>query len=67
MFIGSMFKFKFKFIKLFCMPPLIRTSVSRTEKCRTKHLRGGAFSIRPTNGFDEKHASVISKNPNKDF
>ena len=33
----------------FCTNPLIQTSVFvfRTEKCRTKDLKGGAFSIRP--------------------
>ena len=32
----------------FCMLPLLQTSVFefRTEKCRTKDLRGGAFSLR---------------------
>ena len=38
-----------KFVKLFCAPQLLQTSVFefRPEKCRTKDLRGGAFSIRP--------------------
>ena len=51
------------------MPLLIQTLVFelRTKKCRSEHLVGGAFSIRPTNGFDGKHASVISKKPNKDI